>query len=582
MAGTLTPTTPASADLVFPEGQYQGAHDADIATRNDGSALQDGDLYFNLTLPAMKAWDGAIWVVAPQGATGPQGPIGPTGATGATGATGPQGIQGDQGIQGIQGIQGDQGLQGDQGIQGIQGIQGVQGDKGLNWLGAYSGATAYVLDDAVSYQGASYVCIQAGTGNTPAVGGTAFWDELAVKGADGAGSGDMLAATYDPTTVASDAFAMDNMVEGATTKILTATERTNIANSVTHAANSTIHFTEASIVHQNISGAGTNTHAQIDTHITTANPHSGSAASGANNDITSISGLTTALSIAQGGTGQTTQQAAIDALTNVSAATNEHVLTKDTATGNAVFKAAPAGGGGGYTWLIKTAAYTMVDNDGILADSTAGVFTLTLPATPTSGEKVFISDGASASSWGTNNVTVARNGSTIEGAAADFTLDVDDGWAEFVYDGVTWQVRTDFASGGGGFAAGTKMVFYQSAAPTGWTKDTTAGLDIAGLRLVTTTAWAAGATGTADPFAAHTHTTSATALSIAQLAAHDHTVDMNGHSASAGNNVEQTRSETFAKTKTTNQTGSGSTHTHGATGGNTAPKFVNVILASKD
>lgn len=39
----------------------------------------------------------------------------------------------------------------------------------------------------------------------------------------------MLAATYDPTAVAGDAFDMDNMVEGATTKILTDTERTKLA-----------------------------------------------------------------------------------------------------------------------------------------------------------------------------------------------------------------------------------------------------------------------------------------------------------------------------------------------------------------
>jgi len=50
------------------------------------------------------------------------------------------------------------------------------------------------------------------------------------------------------------------------------------------------------------------------------------------------------LPIANGGSGQTAQQSAIDALTNVSAATNEHVLTKDTATGNAKFKAAAGGG----------------------------------------------------------------------------------------------------------------------------------------------------------------------------------------------------------------------------------------------
>lgn len=53
--------------------------------------------------------------------------------------------------------------------------------------------------------------------------------------------------------------------------------------------------------------------------------------------------VTGALPIANGGSGQATQQAAIDALTAVSAATNEHVLTKDTATGNAVFKAAAGG-----------------------------------------------------------------------------------------------------------------------------------------------------------------------------------------------------------------------------------------------
>lgn len=48
----------------------------------------------------------------------------------------------------------------------------------------------------------------------------------------GAGAGDMLVATYDPTAVGGDAFSMDNMVEGATTKILTAAERTIIGNAV--------------------------------------------------------------------------------------------------------------------------------------------------------------------------------------------------------------------------------------------------------------------------------------------------------------------------------------------------------------
>ena len=55
----------------------------------------------------------------------------------------------------------------------------------IEWQGAYNPVTAYALNDAVSYVGASYINIQAGTGQLPVVGGTAYWDELAVRGIDG-------------------------------------------------------------------------------------------------------------------------------------------------------------------------------------------------------------------------------------------------------------------------------------------------------------------------------------------------------------------------------------------------------------
>ena len=51
----------------------------------------------------------------------------------------------------------------------------------------------------------------------------------------------------------------------------------------------------------------------------------------------------TDIGIGYGGTGQSTAQLAINALSAVSGATNEHVLTKDTGTGNAIFKAAAGG-----------------------------------------------------------------------------------------------------------------------------------------------------------------------------------------------------------------------------------------------
>ncbi len=48
-------------------------------------------------------------------------------------------------------------------------------------------------------------------------------------GASGSGTGDMLAATYDPNNKAADAFNQDNMVDGATNKNYTATEKTKLA-----------------------------------------------------------------------------------------------------------------------------------------------------------------------------------------------------------------------------------------------------------------------------------------------------------------------------------------------------------------
>lgn len=52
------------------------------------------------------------------------------------------------------------------------------------WKGAYSSATAYKKDDAVSYEGSSYICIQDATNKVPT--NTSYWDVLAEKGQDGA------------------------------------------------------------------------------------------------------------------------------------------------------------------------------------------------------------------------------------------------------------------------------------------------------------------------------------------------------------------------------------------------------------
>jgi hypothetical protein len=93
---------------------------------------------------------------------------------------------------------------------------------GMTWHGAYAGGHSYVVNDIVSYNGSTYICILASTGNIPT--NVTYWGVLA-QGIDTSGFLDK--ATYDPTTVNGDAFDMDNMVEGTNNKLVSATEKTN-------------------------------------------------------------------------------------------------------------------------------------------------------------------------------------------------------------------------------------------------------------------------------------------------------------------------------------------------------------------
>jgi hypothetical protein len=94
-------------------------------------------------------------------------------------------------------------------------------------------------------------------------------------------------------------------------------------------------------------------------------------------------------------------------------------------------------GGSGGTWAKKTANYTAVPGDKIIADTSAGTFIITLPATPSVGNSVLIADGAN---WKTTSLTVSRNSSTIEGLTEDLVLDIPNIQVEFIFDGATWEV----------------------------------------------------------------------------------------------------------------------------------------------
>jgi len=105
----------------------------------------------------------------PQGVPGPIGPAGVAGPAGATGLQGPQGIQGPIGPVGATGS------------PGAQGPAGV----GMVYQNAYNAGTTYAANDAVTYNGSSYISLQnSSLGHQPDVS-PAFWSLFAAAGATG-------------------------------------------------------------------------------------------------------------------------------------------------------------------------------------------------------------------------------------------------------------------------------------------------------------------------------------------------------------------------------------------------------------
>lgn len=150
-------------------------------------------------LLADKGADGAIGSQGPIGLTGPQGvagSIGPQGPAGADGGEGPQGIAGTVGLTGAEGSQGIQGLvgltgtEGPQGIQGPTGLAGATGPQGaagtsFNWQGSWLNVVLYATNDAVAFNGRSYIAIQIPSSLQDPTNPD-YWELLADKGADGA------------------------------------------------------------------------------------------------------------------------------------------------------------------------------------------------------------------------------------------------------------------------------------------------------------------------------------------------------------------------------------------------------------
>jgi len=113
-------------------------------------------------------------------------------------------------------------------------------------------------------------------------------------------------------------------------------------------------------------------------------------------------------------------------------------------------------------WAAKSAAYDLVAGDLILADTSGGAFTLTLPAAPNVGDQVAIEDAGE--SFSTNNLSVDPGGNKIESTSGVAAYSTDSVRLYFVWvgGGIGWRVVTIGAASGGN--AGRQLLLTNSAA----------------------------------------------------------------------------------------------------------------------
>jgi len=182
--------------------------------------------------------------------------------------------------------------------------------------------------------------------------------------------------------------------------------------------------------------------------------------------------------------------------------------------------------------------------------------------------------GTGASTLTANNVLLGNGTSAVQFVAPGTNGNV------LTSNGTTW---VSAAAGGSGFASGTVMLFAQTSAPTGWTKDTSNNNNSA-LRVVTGTASTGGSIDFTTAFASQSvvGTVGSHTLTTSEIPSHTHSYVYYGGEGSSGVDARGQNANSF--TGTTGSTGGGGSHSHSFSGTaiNLAVKYVDVIRASKD
>jgi len=194
--------------------------------------------------------------------------------------------------------------------------------------------------------------------------------------------------------------------------------------------------------------------------------------------------------------------------------------------------------------------------------------------------------GTGQTSLTANNVLLGNGTSGVQFVAPGSSGNV------LTSNGTSWTSAAAAA-----FDSGTRMMFAQTSAPTGWTKDTT-NYNNHALRVVTGTASSGGSAAFTTAFGTPSvsgsvsvsGTVGATTLTTAQLASHSHTVNTRRSGSGSGGVAFGNYSDSQPYSIGTTGAGSNSSHTHSFSGSGSLSsattainvQYVDVIIATKD
>lgn len=140
----------------------------------------------------------------------------------------------------------------------------------------------------------------------------------------------------------------------------------------------------------------------------------------------------TPIALTEGGTGQTSANNALNALLPTQTSSSGKYLTTDGtnaswSTVSSAFTAMPSS--------TVSSNITLSSNYKYFVDTTASR-TITLPASPSVGDEIYVFDASgTASSY---NITVNRNSNLINGNAGNLIIDTNGAGASFIYTGATY------------------------------------------------------------------------------------------------------------------------------------------------